>query len=113
MRSRITRGACPHHSPFTLHRQALFATCGRLPHGCFQADSERAMWSLAAEGLALTLLREDFALEGQQAGALSLWPGAVPDLPLRFVLPTIRQDEPLGEALFVAVMRAWGSGRTW
>ena len=103
----------PHHSPFTLHRQALFASSGLLPTGCFQADSERAFYGIAAEGLALTLLREDLALEGQKTGELAVWPGAVPDLPLRFVLPTIRQDEPLGQALFAAVLRVWGNGRGW
>lgn len=101
----------PAHSPFTLHRQSLFASSGRLPTGRFQADSERALYGIAAEGLALTLLREEVALAGKEVGDLAIWAGEVPDLPLRFVLPTIRQDEPIGKALFSAVLRAWGLDR--
>jgi DNA-binding transcriptional LysR family regulator len=101
----------PAHSAFTLHRQSLFASSGRLPTSLFQADSERALYGIAAEGLALTLLREDLALTGQEAGDLAIWPGQVPDLHLRFVIPAIRRDEPIGQALFTAVLRAWGQDR--
>ncbi len=99
----------PPHSAFTSHRQSLFASSGRLPTGCFQADSERALYGIVAEGLALSLLREDVALAGQAAGDLTIWPGQVPDLMLRFILPMIRQEEPIGQALFAAVMKAWGN----
>jgi len=92
----------------TTHRQALFAQSLRSPASRFHADSERAVYGIVAEGLAVSLLREDLALTGQEAGDLTIWPGQVPDLHLRFVIPAIRRDEPIGQALFTAVLRAWG-----
>lgn len=101
----------PAHSAFTLHRQALFAPSGRLPVGRYHADSEIASSGIAAEGLALALLREDLAHAGQEAGRLAIWPGRVPELPLRFAVPSIHQDKLIGQALFAAVLRAWGQDR--
>jgi DNA-binding transcriptional LysR family regulator len=102
-----TPAGCAH----THHRQSLFAQCGRQPTGRFHADSERALYGIAAEGLALSLLREDVAFAGQREGDLALWPGIFPDLQLRFVIPTIRRDEPIGRALVDAALRSWGMGR--
>lgn len=92
----------------TAHRQILFAQSLRSPTSRFHADSERAVYGIVSEGLAVSLLREDLALAGQEAGDLAIWPGLVPDLHLRFVIPTIRREEPIGQALFTAVLRAWG-----
>lgn len=102
-----TPATCAH----ARHRQTLFAQCGRQPSGLFQADTERAFYAIAVEGLALTLLREEIALVGQREGVLALWPGSVADLHLRFVIPTIRRDEPIGRALFDAAQRSWGLSR--
>lgn len=101
----------PEHCAFTFHRRFLFAESGRQPVGRFQVNSERALYGIVTEGQVLSLLREDHALAGQQAGELALWPGTVPALRLSFVLPTIRQDEPIGRALFDAVSQVWGLSR--
>jgi DNA-binding transcriptional LysR family regulator len=94
------------------HRVALFANSVRQPIGRFFADSERAHYGIAAEGLALSLMREDVALAGKDGGDLAIWPGAVRDLHLRFVIPTIRKDEALGRALSHAALRSWRVSRT-
>ncbi|MBA2481216.1 MAG: LysR family transcriptional regulator, partial [Planctomycetes bacterium] len=59
-----TPATCAHAQ----HREALFARGGRQPVGHFHADSERAHYGIAAEGLALSFLREEVALAGQQDG---------------------------------------------
>lgn len=97
----------PEGGALTIHRQQLFAPTGGQPTRLLWADTERAVYGLAAEGLAVGLLREDLALAGQRAGDLCLWPGTVPDLHLRFVLPMIRRDEDIGRALADAVDRSW------
>ncbi len=91
------------------HRRELFAATGSQPACPFTADTDRAIAGIVTEGLALGLLREDLALAGEQAGDLCLWPGEVPDLLLRFVLPMIRRDEDIGRALADAVDRSWSS----
>ena len=97
---------------YSRHRHMLFANSGRQPTGVFQVDSECALYGVAAEGLGLSLLREEMALTGQRDGVLAVWPGAVPDLHLRFVISTIRRDEPIGRALVDAALRSWGLSRT-
>lgn len=102
----------PERCAFTLHRRLLFARSARQPVSCLQADGEPVLAALAAEGQALSLLREELALQGQQAGSLALWPGTVPNLHLHFILPLFRQHEPIGKALEETVLRSWTSGRS-
>ncbi len=63
-----------------------------------------------SESLAVSLLREDLALVGQEAASSRC--GQVPGLRLRFVLPTIRRDEPIGRALIDAVACSWEPARS-
>lgn len=97
---------------YARHRQVLFANSGRQPTGRFQADTERGLCGLVAEGLALSVLRDDLALTGERDGSLAIWPGNVPDLHLRFVIATLRRDEPLGRAVIDAAVRSWNSTRS-
>jgi len=97
--------------PYTPTSNALFQA-GYPPAGRFHAGAESALYGMIAEGLAVGLMREDLALKGQKSGVLSLWPGRVPSLHLRFVLPSICRDEPVGCALTEAAMRTWDASRT-
>lgn len=99
----------PEGGALAQHRQQIFASTGGQPSCPFCADTERAIYGIVTEGLAVGLLREDLALAGQRAGDLCLWPGEVPDLHLRFAMPMIRRDEDIGRALADAVDRSWSS----
>lgn len=92
---------------YTIHRQQLFAGTNSQPTCALCADSERAIYGIVAEGLAVGMLREELATAGRDAGDLCIWPGPVPDLHLRFVIPTIRREEQVGRALVDAVSRSW------
>jgi DNA-binding transcriptional LysR family regulator len=98
----------PEACAFHRQRQLLFAGLGRQPKDCCHADSERAMLGLVTEGLGLCLMREEIAQSGQRDGGMVTWNGPVSDLHLRFVIPTIRRDEPIGRALMDATVRSWG-----
>lgn len=96
--------SCAYHR----QRQVVFSGSGRKPRDCCYADSERAMLGLVIEGLGLCLVREEITHSGQRDGSLAVWNGTIADLHLRFAIPTIRRDEPIGRALMDASVRAWG-----
>jgi len=100
--------AAPDTCAYHRHRQFVFASLGRQPQDSCHADTERAMMGLVSEGLGLCLMREELAQAGQRDGNMAIWDGAVPDLHLRFVIPTLRRDEPIGRALMESAVRPWG-----
>ncbi len=88
--------------------QALFAAHGLpLPKSVAEADQEVAMRSLVAAGVGVSLLRDDQARAGIEAGELAVWPGAAPTTYLNFLLRAERAAEPLLAAALVELRATW------
>lgn len=99
-------GAAPrHHLHVLLH--ALFARQGLAPRHVIESDEPSLALSLARSGAGLTLLREDQAMRGSEAGELVIWPHARVSADLGFVHARAAEHDPAVVAALSAVRRVW------
>jgi len=77
------------------------------PQRHVEADDERVIIDLVREGVGVSLVREDLALEGVAAGEFCLWDKARPATTLWFVCLAEREGDPLIKALLDLVRETW------
>lgn len=68
------------------------------------------MTNLVVSGVGLSLMREDPALEKQQAGEVYIWEKARLNTTLWFVYLSEREHDPLIEALLEVLRETWQPG---
>lgn len=96
--------------PVSTHHQfaaALFREQGVEPAKLIGADDEAVVSSLVAAGVGLALMREDVALQMEQAGEVCLWRDTRIDTTLRFIFLRSREHDPIVRALIDVVKGSW------
>jgi len=78
-----------------------------MPQRHVEADDERVIIDLVREGVGISLVREDLALQGEANGEFCLWSKAKPATTLWFVCLTEREGDPLIRALLDLVRETW------
>ncbi len=86
---------------------SLFATRGGAPAKLVEADNEAVLRSLVVAGIGIALMREDIALQAQQAGEICIWSDTRLRTSLQFIVPRARADEPVLCALCGVVADVW------
>jgi len=92
-----------HHALVT----SLFATRGGAPAKLIEADNEVVLRSLVIAGIGIALMREDVALQAQQAGEVHVWSDTRLETSLQFIHPRLRSDEPVIAALPAVIADVW------
>ncbi|MBI2312699.1 MAG: LysR family transcriptional regulator [Betaproteobacteria bacterium] len=98
----------PAISTMTGLARALFAEHGVAPARLIEADNELVIANLVASGVGLSLMREEVALEKQQAGEVVVWDKVRPRTTLWFIHPASRADDPPITALLEVLRETWG-----
>jgi DNA-binding transcriptional LysR family regulator len=88
---------------------SLFATRGGAPPRLIEADNEAVLRSLVIAGIGIALMREDLALQAQQAGEIFVWSDTRLETSLQFVYPRLRADEPVIAALRGVIADVWSA----
>jgi DNA-binding transcriptional LysR family regulator len=78
-----------------------------LPQHRVEADDERVIADLVRSGVGISLMREEDAIQGQDAGEICIWDKARLTTTLWFVSLAERQDDPLIQALLELVRESW------
>lgn len=86
---------------------SLFATRGGAPAKLVEADNEAVLRSLVVAGIGIALMREDIALQAQQAGEICIWSDTRLETSLQFIVPRARADEPVLSALRGVIADVW------
>lgn len=85
----------------------LFRKHGVKPSRVMEADHEAVISSLAISGLGIALMRQEKALEREQAGEVFLWGDVRLRTSLRFIYAKEREDDPIIRALADVVREVW------
>lgn len=85
----------------------MFNRLGLTPLKVVQADQESTINYLIAEGVGVSLMREDLALAAQNAGHGVIWDKARPTTTLSFILASGRESDPIMAAVETVVQRIW------
>ncbi|HEX8010783.1 MAG TPA: LysR family transcriptional regulator [Casimicrobiaceae bacterium] len=96
--------------PVSSHHEfaaALFREHGVEATRLIGADDEAVVSSLVIAGAGVALMREEVALQKEQAGEVCLWQHARVDTMLRFVYLRSREHDPLIRALLDVVKETW------
>jgi DNA-binding transcriptional LysR family regulator len=78
-----------------------------MPQRHVEADDERVIIDLVREGVGVSLMHEDIALQGHAAGEFCVWNKARLATTLWFVCLAEKQDDPLIKALLDVVGETW------
>lgn len=85
----------------------MFARHRVLPQTVIEADQEVMLRDLVAQGIGLSLLREDIAVAGEAAGKLAIWsPGMEIDY-LYFAYLQEQESTPFMQAVLPLVRQVW------
>lgn len=99
--------------PISSHNQlvqAMFKAHGVVPPSkLVEADQESVVASLVVSGAGISLMREDLALERQQAGEVCVWDKVRLKTTLWFVYLAERAHDPLIHALVEVLQKTWAS----
>ncbi len=87
--------------------ERLFGDKGLEVNSVVETDNDAVIRALIKAGVGISLVREDLAMEAQQAGLMSVWPHATATTQLMFVYPNSRAGDPLISALIKAVKAVW------
>lgn len=85
----------------------MFDRLGLNPLKVVQADQESTINDLIAEGVGVSLMREDLALAAQNAGRGVIWDKARPTTKLSFIVARGRENDPIMTALETAIQGIW------
>jgi DNA-binding transcriptional LysR family regulator len=96
--------------PVSSHQQfaaTLFREHGVEATRLIGADDEAVVASLVTSGAGVALMREEVALQKQQAGEVCVWQDTRVETTLRFVYLRSREHDPLIRALLDVVKETW------
>lgn len=85
----------------------MFARHGVQPQTLIEADQEHTLRDLVAQGMGLSLLREDIAKAGEAAGQLALWPPGIETDHLYFIHLEEEGGTPVMQAIVALVRQVW------
>jgi len=98
--------------PFYHITEALFNDLNLEPRKAVFVDNEEAMRALVKAGSGVALMRFDDADRAEAEGWGARWSGESPSLPLSIAAQSRRAQEPIIQAWFDALLKAWSIDNT-
>ena len=98
--------------PISTHHRlvhALLAEHGLEPTRVVEADQETVVASLVVSGVGIALIREDVALQWQDAGEVCIWDGVRITSQMWFIYLKERASDPIISALLEVERDVWGT----
>jgi DNA-binding transcriptional LysR family regulator len=94
-------------SPHLQMVSSMFNQMGLTPLKVIQADQESTINYLIAEGVGVSLMREDLALAAQNSGRGFIWDKARPTTKLSFISASGREGDAIMTAIETVIRRIW------
>lgn len=97
----------PEKCSFRQIASRMFARHGVRPQTVIEADQEIMLSDLVAQGIGLSLLREDIAAAGEASGKLAIWSPGIEIDHLYFIYLEEEEQSPFMQAFIPLVRQVW------
>ncbi|MHB1656723.1 MAG: LysR family transcriptional regulator [Burkholderiales bacterium] len=97
----------PENCSFRSIASKMFARHNVTPRVVIEADQERLLGDLVAQGIGLSLLREDIAVAAEAEGKIAIWSSGMEIDHLYFIYRDTEGESPLMQAIIPIIHQVW------